>query len=328
MEYIESLRHDAWFNMALEEYAFESLPKDDSYFMLWQNRNAVVVGRYQNTAAEINAGYVRDHDVEVVRRLSGGGAMFQDMGNLNFTFIVDQQGAKALDFDLFIQPVIRALAALGVSAQKGSRNDIQIDGKKFSGNAQYNRRGRTMHHGTLLFDSDLDAVDRALRISPDKIASKGVQSVRSRVTNIREHLAADISLADFKRALLAQLFDQQAIRPYRLSPEDIAAVERLKEQKYATWQWNYGHSPPYGVEKRRRYAFGGVEVRMDVCDGRIGGIDITGDFFGNGDFAGLTAALTGAELRAPALEQALAGTHVGDHISGMDAATLIELLLY
>ncbi|MDL2214535.1 lipoate--protein ligase family protein, partial [Clostridia bacterium OttesenSCG-928-O13] len=162
MRYIESPTNDAFLNMALEEYVFESLPKSEEYFMLWQNKNAIVVGKYQNAVEEINADYVRENDITVVRRLSGGGAMYQDMGNLNFTFVVDQNNDKTLDFSIFIQPVVRALAQMGVAARQSSRNDIVIDGKKFSGNAQYNKKGRTMHHGTLLFNSRLDTVGKAL----------------------------------------------------------------------------------------------------------------------------------------------------------------------
>lgn len=201
MHYIESPYYDAFSNMALEEHVFENLPYTDSCFMLWQNRNAIVVGKYQNTVEEINADYVRKHDIDVVRRLSGGGAMYQDMGNLNFTFVVDQSTSHALDFSIFIQPLVQALDKIGIVAVQSGRNDIVVDGKKISGNSQYNKNGRTMHHGTLLFDSNLDTISKALNPKPDKIASKSIKSVRSRVTNIADHISAPMDMANFKQLL-------------------------------------------------------------------------------------------------------------------------------
>ncbi len=328
MRYIESPFTDAYLNMALEEYVFEGLPQSDEYFMLWQNKNAIVVGKYQNTAQEVNADYVRENDIAVVRRLSGGGAMYQDMGNLNFTFVVNQNAARQLDFSLFIQPVIKALAQMGVTATQGSRNDILIDGKKFSGNAQYNRQGRTMHHGTLLFNSHLSVLGSALNPKPDKIESKGIKSVRSRVTNIASYLTAEMTMDDFKRILRQEMFEANALTDYALSGADMAAVRKLAEDKYATWAWNWGHSPASGVQKSRRYPFGGVELAMQVKNGAIADIVFTGDFFGNGDIEDLQSHLKGAALRQDALQQALEGFDVNRIISGMDAAALVELLLY
>lgn len=328
MKYIESPSNDAYFNMALEEYVFEFLPKSASYFMLWQNENAVVVGKYQNTAAEIDADYVKDNDITVVRRLSGGGAMYQDMGNLNFTFVVDQGDAKSLDFEAFIQPVIRALGRMGIIAQKGSRNDILIAEKKFSGNAQYNKKGRTMHHGTLLFNSNLDVIGNALRVKADKIESKGVKSVRSRVTNITDHLKGDYTLEDFKKALLTEMFGQGELDRYLLTEQDIKAIKEMREDKYATWEWNYGRSPAYNVRKYRRYPFGGVEILMDVRAGLIEQIAFSGDFFGNGDILDLCTALQGVQVRQEALQEALQDIDVSSYISGMQAEELVRGILF
>lgn len=328
MRYIESPYTDAFPNMALEEYVFEGLPKTDEYFMLWQNKNAIVVGKYQNAIEEINADYVRDNDIAVVRRLSGGGAMYQDLGNLNFTFVVDQNASRTLDFSIFIQPVVRALAKMGVTAEQSSRNDITIDGKKFSGNAQYNKDGRTMHHGTLLFNSQLDTVGKALNPKPDKIESKGIKSVRSRVTNITEYLPAPMGMEDFKRILRQEMFEANQLTDYQLTDADHAAVEALVKDKYGTWGWNWGRSPACDVQKRRRYPFGGVELAMQVKGGAIRDIYITGDFFGNGEIADLQDRLKDVPLEKGALEQALNGFDVGAYIAGMDRDTILELLLY
>ena len=328
MRYLESPFNDAFSNMALEEYVFEGLPQDEEYFMLWQNKNAIVVGKYQNTIEEINADYVRENDIAVVRRLSGGGAMYQDMGNLNFTFVVDQNAAITLDFSIFIQPVVRALAKMGIAAEQSSRNDIVIDGKKFSGNAQYNKHGRTMHHGTLLFNSRLDTLGKALNPKPDKIESKGIKSVRSRVTNIADCLTQSMDMADFKRILRQEMVDANQLTEYVLTSQDFANVEKLVAEKYATWAWNWGRSPACDIQKRRRYPFGGVEIAMQVKGGIIQAVYITGDFFGNGDIEELQSRLKGVPLQQEALDAVLKGVDVNTFISGMDPDTMAELLLY
>ena len=187
LSYLDLMTTDPSYNLAMEQYVFDCLPRDRMYFMLWQNDNAIIVGKYQNTIAEINEETVRERGIRVVRRLSGGGAVYHDMGNLNFTFITDVGESNALDLKLFCEPVVRTLATLGVKAEVNGRNDITIDGKKFSGNSQYIRQGRVMHHGTIMFDSDLSVVGEALRVDPTKIQTKGIRSVRSRVTNVAEH---------------------------------------------------------------------------------------------------------------------------------------------
>lgn len=328
MRYIDSPSHDAYFNMALEEYVFESLPREESYFMLWQNDNTIVVGKYQNTLEEINSDYVRTHDISVVRRLSGGGAMYQDMGNLNFTFVVDQSGEKKLDFATFTRPVVHALGQIGVQAQAGDRNDILIDGKKFSGNSQYNKKGRTMHHGTLLFDSDLTVIQNALNVKPDKIESKGIKSVRSRVTNIADALQAPITLSAFKQILLKYMFSDGMLTPYELTEADMRAVQKLRDEKYVAWAWNYGKSPAYTLRREHRFPFGGVTVLLDVKDGVIQSVGFAGDFFGNGEIAHIESALSGAQMREDALKAALADVDVDYYISGMDADMLTEFILY
>ena len=328
MKYIESPFVDAYDNMALEEFVFEGLPAEDEYFMLWQNKNAVVVGKYQNTVEEINQDFVRKNGIQVVRRLSGGGAMYQDMGNLNFTFVVKQEAAKSLDFEIFIQPVVHALAQLGVRAEMSSRNDIVIEGKKFSGNSQYNKRGRTMHHGTMLFCSDLNVIQDALRVKADKIESKGIKSVRSHVTNIADFLPKETTLEEFKDVLLRHMFDANSLQKYELTEHDLKAVKVLRDEKYATWEWNYGRSPAYGLRKERRYDFGGIALSLDVKEGKLCSLDVSGDFFGNGDIGDLANAMKGCQMRAEALEEALKNMDVEYYIRGMSASRLIEMILY
>ena len=225
LSYLDLMTTDPSYNLAMEQYVFDCLPRDRMYFMLWQNDNAIIVGKYQNTISEINEEAVRERGIRVVRRLSGGGAVYHDMGNLNFTFITDAGGSSTLDMKLFCEPVVRTLAALGVRAEVNGRNDITIDGKKFSGNSQYLRQGRVMHHGTIMFDSDLSVVGEALRVDPTKIQTKGIRSVRSRVTNVAEHLPERVTLPEFRRILLENILRENPGEEYPLTPDDLAVLE-------------------------------------------------------------------------------------------------------
>ena len=280
LSYLDLMTTDPSYNLAMEQYVFDCLPRDRMYFMLWQNDNAIIVGKYQNTIAEINEETVRERGIRVVRRLSGGGAVYHDMGNLNFTFITDVGESNALDLKLFCEPVVRTLATLGVKAEVNGRNDITIDGKKFSGNSQYIRQGRVMHHGTIMFDSDLSVVSEALRVDPTKIQTKGIRSVRSRVTNVAEHLPEKVTLPEFRRILLENILKENPGEAYPLTQDDLAAVEKLRAERYATWDWNYGFSPVCTMLRRRRVdGCGMIEAYITVEHGKIAALSFKGDFF-------------------------------------------------
>ncbi len=327
MYYIESSSHDAFWNMALEEYVLRTLSDKHDFFMLWQNRNAIVVGRFQNTVAEVNSAHVSAHGTQVVRRLSGGGAMYQDLGNLNFTFVVKQHVSKVLDFGMFALPVIDALRHMGVDAQLNGRNDIVVDDKKISGNAQFHEKGRTLHHGTLLFNSDLDSIGEALVVSNAKIQSKGVSSVRSRVTNILPHMATPVSIEAFKIILHERMFAHNALTQYTLTEADHAAIDTLAREKYETWDWNYGKSPAYSMTKENRFPFGSVLVSLDADGGVLRNLSIWGDFFGNGDMETLCQMLVGTALSRRALSDVLATCDLDQYIAGIRPDQLIELML-
>lgn len=281
---LRSIRNEStnpFFNLALEEYVIKYLDPSEDYIILWQNCPSVIIGRNQNTVEEINQQYVKENNINVVRRLSGGGAVYHDLGNLNFTFITNKDEGQGPDFRKFTLPVIKALAKLGVKAELSGRNDLVIDGKKFSGNAQYFYQNRVLHHGTILYDSDLDVVQKVLNVKAEKIASKGIKSVRSRVTNIKEYLATDLSVLEFKELLLKTLLEEEDEQEELiLTDQDRVKIEEIMQKRYATWEWNYGQSPPFNFKKSQRFSGGNIEVRLDIRKGIIESCKIYGDFFG------------------------------------------------
>ena len=327
LSYLDLTTTDPSYNLAMEQYVFDCLPRDRMYFMLWQNDNAIIVGKYQNTLSEINLEAVERRGIRVVRRLSGGGAVYHDMGNLNFTFITDAASGTALDMNPLCQPVVRTLAALGIHAEVNGRNDITIDGKKFSGNSQYLRQGRVMHHGTIMFNSDLSVVSEALQVDPTKFQTKGVRSVRSRVTNVADHLDRPVSLPEFRRILLENILRENPGQPYPLTPEDLAAVEKLREERYAAWDWNYGQSPACTVLRRRRVeGCGLVEAYISVDSGLISAIAFRGDFFSAVEPEELAPRFVGRTPDQAGFAAALEGVDVSRYFAGLQNDQLIEIL--
>ena len=327
LSYLDLMTTDPSYNLAMEQYVFDCLPRDRMYFMLWQNDNAIIVGKYQNTIAEINEETVRERGIRVVRRLSGGGAVYHDMGNLNFTFITDVGESNALDLKLFCEPVVRTLATLGVKAEVNGRNDITIDGKKFSGNSQYIRQGRVMHHGTIMFDSDLSVVSEALRVDPTKIQTKGIRSVRSRVTNVAEHLPEKVTLPEFRRILLENILKENPGEAYPLTQDDLAAVEKLRAERYATWDWNYGFSPVCTMLRRRRVdGCGMIEAYITVEHGKIAALSFKGDFFSAAEPDELAAHFVGCTPDRAGYEKALGDVDVSRYFAGLQKDELIDIL--
>lgn len=322
--YIQVDTTDPAFNLALEEYVFESLSKDYNYFILWQNHNTVVVGRHQNTFNEVDETFIRENNITVVRRLSGGGAVYHDLGNLNFTFIQDAAG-KEPDLGLFCRPVAQAIRTLGAEAEVNGRNDITVNGMKFSGNAQYVKNGRVMHHGTLLFDSQLDVAAKALRPDPEKIKAKGVASVRSRITNLKPLFPEGTTLPDFRKALLQALFENEQMECYVLTDDDIAAISALKENRYGTWDWNWGASPACDMTISGRIeGCGRLEFRFLVKKGYIAEATLYGDFFG--DPTPLCQCFVGHPATTEGFLAAINKTDVGC-IVGLTKDALLNMLM-
>ncbi|HGA0578268.1 TPA: lipoate--protein ligase [Streptococcus agalactiae] len=281
MKYIVNTSNDPAYNVALEAYAFQKLTDIDEIFILWINEPAIIIGRHQNTIQEINKEFIDKNGIHVVRRLSGGGAVYHDLNNLNYTIISNNTQEGAFDFQTFSKPVIDTLAKLGVKAEFTGRNDLEINGQKFAGNAQAYYKGRMMHHGCLLFDVDMSVLGQALKVSKDKIESKGIKSVRARVTNIVDHLSDKITVQEFSDAILAQMKEEYPeMDEYVLSDAELSEIQAMRDNQFATWDWTYGKTPEYTIERGVRYPAGKITTYANVENSTIKSVKIFGDFFG------------------------------------------------
>jgi lipoate---protein ligase len=315
---------DPTLNLAAEEWLLNNTATD--VFMLWRNDKAVIVGRNQNTLSQIDEAYVRDHGIPVVRRLTGGGAVFHDSGNINFTFIAVGETGRDIDFRRFTTPIVDALCDMGVACAFEGRNDLVIDGKKISGNAQHIWRDRVLHHGTLLFAADMADLSGALRVHPSKYQDKAVKSIRKRVTNIAAHLPEPMDAATFMDRLMAQVSGGAALDDVRLRPDEQAAITQLADRKYRTWDWNYGASPHYGFTKTSRTPGGVLEVHLDADQGQIRAIRIFGDYFGQRAVGELEALLVGCRHDRAALATRLACTPLGEYLRDVTVSAFLDCL--
>ena len=307
-----------YFNLAMEEYLLKNSTED--LFVLWRNKPSVIVGKNQNTLSEINIDYVNENSILVVRRQSGGGAVFHDLGNINFTFISCNNNSSS-DFKKFTQPIIDLLKTMGLDAELSDRNDFLLDGKKFSQNAQYNYKNKVMHHGTLLFSSQITDLSNALKV-------KSLKSVKSRITNISEHLNVKMNVLEFKDLIMNHM---SSINPhnkfYSLSKDDISKIEKLVQDKYRTWEWNFGNSPKYSFSNELKYACGSVEFNLEIDRGVISKIKFFGDFFGKKDIETLEILLRGINHKEDDLKEVLSHIDIDDYLLGADIEVLISGIL-
>ena len=333
MLFVPNENTDPRINLAIETFLLREMPLDESILLFYINEPSIIIGRNQNTIEEINKDYVEEKGIHVVRRLSGGGAVYHDQGNLNFSFIMPDDGSSFRDFAKVTQPIIDALHAMGVAgAELKGRNDLVIGDKKFSGNAMYATNGRMFAHGTIMFDSDVNEVVNALKVRPDKIASKGIKSIRSRVTNIKPFLADEyqqMSTVDFRQDILLRIFgvdDIAAVKTYELTPADWEKVNQISDEYYRNWDWNYGRSPEFEIVRRERFPIGSIEAQMNISNGKIAEIKIYGDFFGLGEIADVEALLTGVQYDKASLEAAVAEIDIKKYFGNVTSADLVNLL--
>lgn len=302
-----------YFNIAAEEFFLKESTED--IFMLWRNEPAIIVGKHQNTLSEINVDYVKENNIRVVRRLTGGGAVFHDLGNLNFTFIQSGVDHTRNDFRKYTEPILEVLQKLGIDARFEGRNDLTIDGKKFSGNAETVWKNRVLHHGTLLFSATMTDLSQALKVNEAKFQDKAVKSVRSRVTNISEHLKEPMDVMQFSELIQDHITEMYPdARFYELSEVDHRLINELVQTKYSTWDWNFGSSPAYNFRKVMRTENSGtLEFCMDVSNGVIRSVKIYGDYFSHADTREIEVALADISHEESAIREAISAFEISDY---------------
>ena len=316
---IQNKSTDPYFNLAAEQYLIDNC--DEDVFMLWRNEKTVVIGNNQNAYAEVDREYADTHGITVSRRLTGGGAVFHDLGNVNFSFIIPSDG-KGIDFKRYTAPIIETLKKMGLSAELSGRNDILIDGKKVSGNAQCVRNGKVLHHGTLLYSADLSKVAGVLRVDPAKLQSKGIKSVQSRVANIKELMDTDMDVLDFMTAIEADFEGTKR----GFTDTELSEITKLRDEKFATWDWIWGRSKAYTLTVRERYPYGSVEASVNTDHGIIKEVKLTGDFFGVGDITELTDSLAGLRYDYATVLAHLSKYDIQRYIFGASAEDISKLL--
>ena len=333
MLFVPNENNDPRINLAIEIFLLQEMKVDEPILLFYINEPSIIIGRNQNTIEEINKDYVDAHGIHVVRRFSGGGAVYHDFGNLNFSFIMPDDGNSFRDFEKLTKPIVHALHEMGVEgAQLKGRNDLVIDDMKFSGNAMYATNGRMFAHGTIMFDSDINEVVNALKVRKDKIESKGIKSIRSRVTNIKPFLPKDkqdMTTEAFREEILLKIFGVDSVdqvKTYTLTEEDWVKINEISDKYYRNWDWNYGKSPAFDIERRKRFPIGSIEVRFNVQEGKITEAKIYGDFFGLGDIADVEQAFIGTRYDKSALKDVIDQIDVKKYFGNITPEDLLELV--
>jgi len=318
---------DPRINLALEEYALRNFGESEDYLLFYINGPSIIIGRNQNTLEEINDDYVRENGIHVVRRMSGGGAVYHDEGNLNFSFITKYKKENLHNFKKFTKPVIQVLKEMGVNAEMSGRNDILAEGRKISGNAQFSTGKRMFSHGTLLFNSDLEEVTRALDVKMSKIESKGLKSIRSRVANISEFLNEEMSVSEFRQRLLDGLYrERDHFETYHLTDNEWKAVHELRDEKYGNWDWNFGRSPEFNIQRTQRFPVGEIDLRLNVENGHIKNLKVYGDFFGRDPVQEVEELLQGVRYDPADIAGALNGLNIKNFFGDVETEDFLKLV--
>ena len=324
---IETHSHSAFVNLAFEEYFLKSKDLDDDIIMLWQNEPAVVVGRFQNTLEEINQPFLNAHSIPVARRISGGGAVYHDLGNLCFSFILRDVSPGTMDASRYIRPVVNALVQLGIPVKVAGRNDLTIDGKKFSGNAMALHKNRLLFHGTLLFDTDLDMLGLVLKSASDKIESKAIKSVRSKVTNIKSYAAKDMDVLQFKQALKTIFFENEPQIEYQPNLEDQVEIQKLMENKYLSWDWIFGRNPATRVRSSCNFAGGKLEIELELDKGWLAACHIQSDVLDMPVIEEIELLLSNIRFTAQDIVRALEGIELENQLGSITKEELIRCMM-
>ncbi len=324
MIYINNNSHNPYFNLAFEEYFFNYDFNDDCA-ILWQNKHTIVIGKNQNTWEELNHDFVKESKINIVRRNSGGGAVYQDLGNINYSFITHKASKSDVNnYAKFTQPIIEALNGINVHAKFSGRNDIEVNGKKISGNAQLWKNNKILHHGTILFDVNLDILQKALKPDPLKIKSKGIKSIRSRVVNIKTLLTSPLTDFEFKKILENTLSNNAT--EYTPTEDDIAAITKLMNEKYLTPAWNYGNNPKFNIEHKKRFVNGTLETKINVEDNKIKKIKFYGDFLSLENVEEVEFALINIELNEHNILEVLSKFDIKLYFGNISTTEIIDTI--
>ncbi len=322
---IDSPSDNAYFNIASEEYLLGKYPKED-IFLLYVNAPSIIIGKFQNTLAEINLDYVNENNIKVVRRMSGGGAVYHDAGNLNFSFHTLLGNHDFMDFSTFTQPVVSLLNKLDIPARLEGRNDLLVDGKKFSGNAKLAKNGKMIQHGTILINSQMQVLSDALKVNPLKFVDKAVKSNRARVTNLIGYLPSGFTTVHFKKLLMEEMkLENPEAKISTFSPVDIENIEKLIKEKYEKWDWNFGFSPNYNFKKAIKIPAGFIELHLDVHKGYNERAKIFGDFFASKSIHEIESLLVGKKHELEEIDLLLRSVDLTAYFGQVDASEILTL---
>ena len=325
MRYLKNPSTNPYYNMAFDEYCLESLPIDEPVFFLWQNRPAVIVGFNQEVNTEVNLDYLKENGIDLVRRVTGGGAVYHDLENLNYT-IVGRSEDLERDYPEYASLLAKALQTLGVPATLSGRNDILVEGRKVSGFAKRVCKNRLMVHGTLMYNVDVDVLTHVLNPSTTKLQSKGIASVRSRVANLCDYLPEIPDIQTFSQRLEEILSNNYTDTEYQLTETDLANIQRLTDKKFATWEWNYGRSPKATLVHSARLACGTVEIHLTLAENRIASCRFGGDFLGNLPASDIEKALTGIPYEVNEIRKCLSKLEISRYFDRVSADNLLEMM--